>query len=288
MIFEYIYGRDVSHNFPHVEISIECITPEVAQKMLNVNIDNRDFKREPLVEALKNGEWALNGETIIFSDEGTLLDGQNRLLACVKSGIPIVTIVVRGIPKEAQVTMDAGARRIVRDFLKMWGVENYSLVGAIGTGLYRSNHNGVEKALYTDGHSATTMSQLNYIMENIDRIQYLITKIRKTVKMKGVNAATIGVLADLFYSVNDHDADYFFKQLDSACPCVQPIALLRNTLLTNAAKKEGKFSQRYIGAIIAKTWNAYMEGREIKCLKFAQGGASPEQFPPIYGIDYSN
>ena len=87
-------GADVSHLYKGVEISIERIGPEAAKEMLECNVDNRSPKKSALAKALEDGEWQLNGETIVFSDTGRLIDGQNRLIAVIKTGVPIDTIVV--------------------------------------------------------------------------------------------------------------------------------------------------------------------------------------------------
>ena len=75
MQFPYIYGREVSHEYPGVTMGIEMIYPDVAAEMLKTNIRNRDKKNEPLKKAIEDNEWTLNGSTIVFSDDGVLLDG---------------------------------------------------------------------------------------------------------------------------------------------------------------------------------------------------------------------
>ncbi len=54
--------------------------------------------------------------------------------------------------------------------------------------------------------------------------------------------------------------------------------MLRNALPRDAlATKKMPASHRL--AITIKAWNAYREGRSIGYLRFAGGGAKPEQFP---------
>ena len=131
MQFPYIYGRDVSKEYSGVTINIERITPDIAADMLKANVRNRDMKNEPLKKAIDGNEWLLNGATIVFSADGVLLDGQNRLKACVDSDTPIDVIVVRGISEEAQQTMDVGAKRNLRDWAKMNGYPNVVLACAV-------------------------------------------------------------------------------------------------------------------------------------------------------------
>jgi hypothetical protein len=48
-------------------------------------------------EEMRLGVWALNGKSLIFDSNGRLLNGQHRLTACAQSGVPLVTLVVRGV-----------------------------------------------------------------------------------------------------------------------------------------------------------------------------------------------
>src|SRR5664279_4273925 len=71
---------------------IEVITPSLAATYLEANIKNRKVKEKAVQRYAADmvaGEWMLTGEAIKFSDEGSLLDGQNRLRAIVMSRTPI-------------------------------------------------------------------------------------------------------------------------------------------------------------------------------------------------------
>jgi hypothetical protein len=107
------------------------ITPELAQKWLERNDENqRSIRKDDVrkyAEHMKNGEWEQNGETIKFDTEGNLLDGQHRLLACIKAGVPFTTIVVTGISNAAKMTIDVGTPRTPRDVLRFGGYKDIGL-----------------------------------------------------------------------------------------------------------------------------------------------------------------
>lgn len=288
-MFDYVYGLNIDADYPGVKLSIEIITPETAALMLKANVNNRDKKREPIAKAIKNGEWILNGATIVFSDEGELLDGQNRLYACIEANRPIVTVIARGIKKSAQISMDTGVKRQVVDFLKMKGVKDCNTIASIGTALMNADTYGLQSAFYKRANRSTLKSIVDYIMDNLDNVKFLKSDINQMRKVfKGFSAGSMGVLFDRFYKASYEDAEYFISQLNEPCPSVQPIGMLRDLLLKNASKKERKLSQRYLGAVTIKAWNAYMLGNEISQLKFTQGGKNPESFPSIYGLEESD
>ena len=87
-----------------LEVTVETITPEMAEQYLGFNHQHREIKSskvDKLASAMIEGDWQLNGKTIVFDKDGKLLNGQHRLTAVVLSGQPLTTLVVRGIDKEA-------------------------------------------------------------------------------------------------------------------------------------------------------------------------------------------
>lgn len=122
-----------------VIISVETITPDQAQAMLGKNTHNRNVRPQRvknLTAALGSDEWRFNGDAIRIAFDGTLIDGQHRLLACIESGEPIICIVVRGLEMEAQETIDIGAKRTVADALRL---ENFRGGATLGSALVLIN-----------------------------------------------------------------------------------------------------------------------------------------------------
>jgi hypothetical protein len=80
---------------------------------------------------MRDGRFAFNGEPIILSKEGLLNDGQHRLLACVRSGKDIETIITLGVERESRFTIDTGANKGAGDFLAQQGVSNSASAAGI-------------------------------------------------------------------------------------------------------------------------------------------------------------
>lgn len=113
--------------------SIEIVTPEIAQIYLAHSEGNRSMRREKISSYARDmsaGNWTANGEPIIFSLTGVLLDGHHRLNAVVKSGSSIQTLVVRGVPQESAKTIDMGASRTAADALSFYGMKNPNVLQA--------------------------------------------------------------------------------------------------------------------------------------------------------------
>lgn len=80
-----------------IKSEVSKIGPREAEKMLDKNIDNRKLRPAVVREYagyMKNGLWRENGESILVTQEGYLLNGQHRLHAIIASGVTINVLIV--------------------------------------------------------------------------------------------------------------------------------------------------------------------------------------------------
>lgn len=114
--------------------SIENITPEDAVRYLERNTQNRVLNKlivSKLADAMVEGRWTFTGESIVFDENGVVVDGQHRLTGCVLGGVPFTTVVVRSAPKEAFRDTGSGKPRTNSDLLYLLGVKkNSTLIAA--------------------------------------------------------------------------------------------------------------------------------------------------------------
>lgn len=118
---------------PGVAFGLEMISPSMAERWLKVNLKNRRMKPHSVAmyaADMANGDWQWNGSAIVFDEDGGLIDGQNRLQAIIRSDKSIVSMVVRGLPRLRQRTIDTGSKRSVADDLKIAGKLNVNAIGA--------------------------------------------------------------------------------------------------------------------------------------------------------------
>jgi hypothetical protein len=117
-----------------MQIEIRTITPAQAALMLENNPANRPIKREhvaSIARDMAHGRWQTNGDAIRLNCDGSLIDGQHRLTACVEAGVPFETLVISGLPSNVRATIDGGAKRSHGDRLSMLGVANANTVASI-------------------------------------------------------------------------------------------------------------------------------------------------------------
>lgn len=264
-----------------MEFSIETITPQMADKYLAMSPENRVTKTTTRVantyaEAMKRGEWRLNGECIVFDKEGRPLDGHHRLIAVTIAGIPVTFSVCRGVDREAFTTYNCGLRTNLAQILGMKQVKNSNLImGMIGininlcnTGRIRAN-NGM-----SSGSTRTVTSDYNvYISDQkaYDDTAELANRLNAYGKV--LKTTWIG---GVYYFLT-HKGGYtplevlpFFEALcHLETSGVTPCDTLRNFIIRHRMSNM-KIEDGFLAALLIKAWNAYITGRTMKQIRFNQ------------------
>ena len=104
-------------------IQVVTIYPNDALALLESTDESiqRKIKRPQvrfLKKQLEDGKWVVDGNTIKIDKHGNVIDGRHRLTACVESGIPLKTYIVRGLDTDVIKVLDRGiATRTLADVL---------------------------------------------------------------------------------------------------------------------------------------------------------------------------
>jgi hypothetical protein len=255
----------------------KTITPEIAKQLLEFNTSNRPLTQSwinDLAKRMSALEWKENGESIKFNGT-TLIDGQHRLLACIKSGVPFHTLVVDGIDSNVFDSIDQGKKRSGADTLAVRGEKQVSLLA--------SSLAFVD--LYKRGFAA---QQRTYSNQEIQGLLIKYPTIRDSLKYdnsesRSLASPTIWVSSHyLFKESGGSIADTFINQAIDGVDLIKanPIFLLRSRLISNAGSK-ARVSRKYMFALFIKAWNAWKFGRTPKILKWVEGEETAEDFPVI-------
>lgn len=92
-----------------LSFSLETVTLAQARKYLASALSARDRDERVVgtyAAIMKAGAWVVNGQPIIFDAADHLIDGMQRLSACVEAGIPLTTLVARGVHGDTLHTID--------------------------------------------------------------------------------------------------------------------------------------------------------------------------------------
>lgn len=265
------------------------ITPELASRLLESNDRNRsihEVKRLEYAKDMADGRWRVNGATICFDWNGRLIDGQHRLRACVKTGIPLDVFVIDGLDPESILTIDGGAARNLADVLRIEGESCSRAVAALATADARWNLVSPSAPFGAGSGNILTRTDIHdWYRAHADDIRTGVRTGKNIGSACGflLSQTMIGVLWLNLSRIDSDDADDFFQRLADGAGLEEgsPILTLRNTLARLKAQKDNGISTtpRYKAAITLKAWNRYRRGERAMVLAWHGGGSKREPFP---------
>ena len=190
-----------------VTMGIELIGPEVAKEYLSKNTKNARKPSQANIDAYAadiNGmNWEFTGEAVSFRQDGTLHNGQHRLLAIIKAGTAVPVLVVRGLPNETKIA-DWGKTRSISS----WGKCEGLAVSSALQGMVRMIVSGINQKACPKG------LQAKYIQENYEDLRMAedmaTTEKRDSYGRRAPMLLAVYVLR-MFSIVNDDIIKDFFR-----------------------------------------------------------------------------
>lgn len=266
---------------------IETITPAIAAEYLKNNTNNRPLKNQwvtDIANMIRRGQWVLDGNPIRFSEDGVLLDGQHRLQAIIRAGIPVQTLVVRGLPKESFKNIDTGRGRSGGDILSIDGCANATAASSSILGYLNLQKNN---AILYGYRTNSQISNLRCGVSKGDIVAFyrenkeLVTRTAEDAKGFGRGYGGVKLFPASFYGAyilylvlkKGYDYDFvtnFFKQVITGRDVTNgTIFLLRNAIINhNSGQRDKLLTARQRVVYLTKTWNAYVTGKELKLLNY--------------------
>jgi hypothetical protein len=264
------------------------VSPQIADQWLSRNPHNRPVSQGRVREyaaLMAKGEWLLSPDAIAFDWNGNLMNGQHRLWALIESEQTLTFLVVRGLHPEAFKITDTGKSRSANDVLVIEGYPNASKTAAALRYIYNYEHGRLHRGnsgrILNADLSETAARHGDAIQESI-RFCY-----RTTVDFKDLAPPSLVAFVHYLYAWRyGSRADAFMEQLGTGIGISSrksAVYQLRARLERVARSKEVLPNVEML-ALFIKAANAYMHGRDLNILKWAQGGN--EAFPvPDIGRD---
>ena len=265
-----------------VKVYVVHITPSLAEIYLQGNVKNRPLNKfhvDHMRQVLESGDMLMNGETIIIGVDGTLLNGQHRLTACVQSGIGFDAMVVDGIDLDAFRTLDGGRRRSTGDVLAIDGEAMSNKLAAAIQALVSFVDRGGRQMLSSGGTCVrkVTPQLADRVLERHSRIRESVSSMAKS----KLYANQHGYLLHYLFSVVSQSLANDFAEIlcDGHEDIGRPFVVFRETLIANHNYSHLRNTN---AAKAIKAFNAERTGQRPKLLRLH--GA--EEFPRIDGLDY--
>ena len=231
---------------------IKNITPLLAQTMLDSNTRNRKMNTNRVKQYtadMRAGRWCANGESIVVTESGILVDGQHRLQAVVNAGITL-QFVVATIKDEEAHHFDTGRARSINDSVMMYDNDDVKH-------LNKKVISGVKYLLTLNRKkdNLTESAIIEFILKNIE----IISGFEKAIKIGGGTSSQAPVVAALLSAYkNGYDVNKMNRFMN-VLRCGQSenktefvIVSLRNHLIanTNSSGSVGR-EEKYLKTLYA-------------------------------------
>lgn len=254
---------------------IATITPDVASSMLRANLHNRPISKthvDDYAKAIKRGEWRLNGESIKLASDGTLLDGQHRLMAVIAAGHPITSYVTVGLEKDVFGSLDQGLRRKASDALAIAGEVNaYSLASAARAVVMLKTGIGKRRP-------AISAAQCMDTLKDMPSLRFWVSRYNSLKMLRKLMPSAIAGVAALY--AEKHGAEIvneFLEQLDSGAGLEKgsPSLALREKFFE---RNRGHLLTLNVSlAYMIKAMNAHITNKKLLALRMT----ADEKFPEL-------
>jgi hypothetical protein len=143
--------------------SVTQVTPETAPSLLAMKrpgVRRNQAAVAAYVQAMQSGEWVLNGMPLIVSRKGVLLDGVQRLHACIEATVPFVTVLAENVSDDTVHTIDQQRRRSFTGVLETRGIPHPAAVANLLAKLIR-----YEDGSLTRGTSTPPWSRMERVLD---------------------------------------------------------------------------------------------------------------------------
>lgn len=277
-------GADASW-LKKVEISLERVSPDRAEKYLSTNVGNRSISKTNIARYatdIANGEWdPRTFEGVKFDTEGNLIDGQNRLQAIIEADTPQEIIVFRGLPRDTRLKLDQGKSRSTSNYMQIEGIENASTKAAITRAIIhvdewqqRTGLNAFDQAARFVTNTEA-LRRYKHDAATRESIEYALTYYKN---FPGMSRAVLGAL---YYNLHKYGnptiADRFLTELRLANGKPgSPAMVLRERLLTaQHGPKQSRLHRNEAMALTIHAYNRYAQNKSWQRAKL------PSRYPRI-------
>lgn len=237
-----------------ITFKTRIVTPDDARAMLAGNTDNRTLREgwvDQLAGLIKAGKWAITHQGIAIAKGGRLLDGQHRLHAIVRAGIPVEIMVATGLDDDSYRWIDGGKTRTTPDRIHL--VDD-SHVNRLCCSLVNNY------LRYAKGANTPSVDDIEtQFLHMVDSFVYVGSSFARPIKL--LTLMPVGAAFVCYhhhFQANAVEAVESFitgKMLDEG----DPILALREALLAQRVRGQSEQYWKSIGCLFA-----HREGRRIR------------------------
>lgn len=254
---------------PDVSFEVATVTPEIARAWLDKNHRNRKASTghvDAMARDMKNGDWRVTGDAIRFDDADNLIDGQHRLMACIKAGVPFTTFVMYGLPAYVQTSIDIGKSRSASDYLTMNGLHNAMHVQAAARFLI-----ALKLGLDTRNGRINARRTVAETLKSIEQNKELASSVRLALAVTGIPISVAGAMHYIGAHMlgKKERADAMINVLKTGVPDYpgDPVHRMRERMMK--ARTDAKYTAKRhdVPRYYIHAWNSFVSRTPLDVVK---------------------
>jgi hypothetical protein len=253
-----------------VKQSIQMVTPAMANKWLEKNTRNRPIDKARVrnyVADMLRGAWTMSTDAIGFCEDGVLINGQHRLSAVCISGCAVPMLVVTGLDRGSQATMDIGQPRKVDQQIKLlFDIKNSRVAASVTRALVEWDFSRWALTIYR--HSQTILGEQAVKMDAViqPRIHDWHFKALSAQIHSPSTLTAWGIITD--HGEPERAAEFMRGVVEGAGPG-DARTVLRERLI--GVRGQGRDLTLQCRHLIIHAWNAWVRGQKRVTLKTVSG-----------------
>lgn len=253
---------------PKVQVRYKTITPEEAAVLLRrskrKNVPTKKRKIDQYARDMLAGRWdEFNSQAVSIDTNEDIVNGHQRLKACVQAGVPFRTLFITGVPPEAFRTEDTGRSRDAGHFFAVLGEPYYAELAAGARALYAWERGLWRMAATTSGGGNIFIAN-EQLAEEVERRPALreaaaFMSKAKTPLRGRLKAGMVVALHALTQGHPKH-AGFWREVVDRLSTDKRSPAWQLNRRIDQAKARGTKLSGLTALALLTKAWNSYAAG----------------------------
>ncbi|MCI0754775.1 ParB/RepB/Spo0J family partition protein [Teichococcus vastitatis] len=265
--------------------SVELVTPANATEWLQRKRPTAAENPNAIAtyaEAMREERWILNGMPIILSRGGVLLDGVQRLRACVKAGVPFLTVLAQNIPDDVLHTIDQQRRRSFAGVLEARGILHAHALQSALVKLIRYDDGKMQR-----GAGTAAWSRMDRLLRANPDLEQAV-KISLESEATALSEAVRTPLLFMGFRVNEAATRRFLDAVaypEKYSP-MEPGARIRDLIDITRGDPTTRLKPINLFALCVKALNATISGEHHRTYTWIDKAANPikgEEFPILEG-----
>jgi len=249
-----------------IKIWSVLITPELAQRILLKNTNNRPVSRaniDYLINEIKTGKWKEISDPIQISYEDILINGQHRLMSIIKSGVAVPLRIETTVDASTFTILDTGRKRNAADALSINNIPN-TTVTSTTIRLIKIFEQRIINVKITPQQMVDYVNENPYIEESV---KFGVSYYKKGKKV--ISPALLGTFHFLLKdNYKDLSEDFLIKiaighEIKQGCPT----GALRNRFIE--LKQKNVRNEDLLNYIII-AWNKFVTNEKCKNIRLPE------------------